>query len=698
MLLLGILTGYLIFKQQTSQKLQDLAMASELAAAAGIIKHGGYQASPQRGSVRELADLEELPPPRSRDAEMMLNTTRVWTQPLLELYTFFTDAVDITELDTVVFLRQLLQSLSDSNDDKVAAFANDTSSLLSPEVVEVFIGVARDILSYFRQRRSSALLLLLREISVSGGISLSDVDPDVLQRELNEVMNLTALNQWYGLVGQFDTHASFETRLSRTRAAQESNAAKLLTDSQMKGRRMLQAAGRLWHRQHPAATRQLHGIASIPAISGDQALAEDTLPTISPPLTLRDMICMVENFSPVGVKGLSLPAEYSNSSYNHSIKGKEGPVTCGEPLSVVPFRHAGVAFKRVVIPVVFHCQRFPVEGTLHPPIWEPEKAAQNLIDVTNKLFKDTLIQFKLQEVRSDPKQFPYLMLASMTDWQSCTGKLQRGSAGGLGRKGVVEYSIANTPCRAPAEAISWVNVDLAGECNPDQEGAGFPCLKDTAKFPEVAALAEQHVINIIVGGSQSPLYCNWTDSEICSSLYLGYSTALGPWFTEASPTWQEGLSEENFIFVTWDMFSPSVKNALRFWDGGAVTLAHELGHYLGLMHTHAGPQCEGDGLRKADAVPDTPVNMQTVQWAASKGLAVELATWCSSFRNGKAPSTETLLKFKTCTQDPLMIDNVFNLLSYLPDSCSVVLTPNQIARLQWATSTFRPKLMAAFAA
>lgn len=65
---------------------------------------------------------------------------------------------------------------------------------------------------------------------------------------------------------------------------------------------------------------------------------------------------MVERFSPVGVKGLTLPAEYSNSSYNHSMKAEEGPLTCGEPMPLVPFRHAGVTFKRVVIPVVFHCE------------------------------------------------------------------------------------------------------------------------------------------------------------------------------------------------------------------------------------------------------------------------------------------------------------------------------------------------------
>jgi hypothetical protein len=86
---------------------------------------------------------------------------------LRELYTFFTDAEDITEESTVIFLRQLQQALSDSEDDRLAAFGNATSSLLSPEVIDVFIGVARDILSYFRQCQSTVLLGLLREISDS---------------------------------------------------------------------------------------------------------------------------------------------------------------------------------------------------------------------------------------------------------------------------------------------------------------------------------------------------------------------------------------------------------------------------------------------------------------------------------------------------------------------------------------------------
>lgn len=169
-------------------------------------------------------------------------------------------------------------------------------------------------------------------------------------------------------------------------------------------------------------------------------------------------------------------------------------------------------------------------------------------------------------------------------------------------------------------------------------------------------------------------------------------------FTQVSPTWSEASLTENWVFMTWDEFAPMWRNSKRFWDGGGVTFAHEVGHYLGLMHTHAGTTpCEGDGLTKADAIPDTPVNLQTAQWAAQNGLAVQLARWCSYFRTGKKPDPKELLPFNSCKVDVLAIDNVFNLLSYSPDACSMLVSPNQIARMQWAIAKFRPKMMATYA-
>lgn len=89
-------------------------------------------------------------------------------------------------------------------------------------------------------------------------------------------------------------------------------------------------------------------------------------------------------------------------------------------------------------------------------------------------------------MRYDVQKYPYLLLGSLKDWQECTG-------------------------------------------NPSQEAAGFPCLADTAKFPDFAALTAKHVLSVIVSGSQTPTFCNGTKEEVCNSLYMGYTGSIGPW-------------------------------------------------------------------------------------------------------------------------------------------------------------------------
>jgi hypothetical protein len=54
------------------------------------------------------------------------------------------------------------------------------------------------------------------------------------------------------------------------------------------------------------------------------------------------------------------------------------------------------------------------------------------------------------------------------------------------------------------------------------------CLQETAKFLEVAALAEKHVINVFIGGSRTSLFCNITTvGSFCSTLYFGYTCGAG---------------------------------------------------------------------------------------------------------------------------------------------------------------------------
>lgn len=118
----------------------------------------------------------------------------------------------------------------------------------------------------------------------------------------------------------------------------------------------------------------------------------------------------------------------------------------------------------------------------------------------------------------------------------------------------------------------------------------------------------------------------------------------------------------------------------------------------GLMHTHEGTKpCDGNGINKADAVPDTPVNMQTDVWASQHNGLATLTGWCSDFRIGKKPPVDELSVFNSCNS-PGSMDNVFNVMSYTPDPCTLYFTPNQIARMQWAIASFRPKMMQEHAA
>lgn len=362
-------------------------------------------------------------------------------------------------------------------------------------------------------------------------------------------------------------------------------------------------------------------------------------------MSLQEMLCAIKPYSPTGLQGIKLPAGNSSSS--------SGAIPC-KPPELGLFQHGNVVFQPVEVPVVFHLQRFNSNDVLQPPVWQPEKAGQRLIDVTNRFYKGSGIQFKLQEVRYDVTRDNYLLLATQEDWQLCSA-------------------------------------------NSKESNAGFPCLTATSQFPSVTALTSKHVINVFVSGSNDPTagFCNPGQASICRLIWLGYSRALGPWFSEPSETWKEGKSDENWVFINWDLFNPSGKNSERFWDGGAAALAHELGHYLGLMHTHEGASpCDGDGITKADAVPDTPVNKETNSFADDKGLLPRLSGWCSDFRNGKSPNPAEILPFNSC-EVPGRVDNIWNVMSYAPDACCMMFTPNQIARLQWAIASFRPKLMQA---
>lgn len=128
------------------------------------------------------------------------------------------------------------------------------------------------------------------------------------------------------------------------------------------------------------------------------------------------------------------------------------------------------------------------------------------------------------------------------------------------------------------------------------------------------------------------------------------------------------------IYINYDRFSPDALNRASAWEGGGVVLAHEIGHYFGLLHTF-----EGGCNPPDDGVSDTPPNLDPDSgWQLS--WLKELTDWCKRFRQGEGPDPQQLMKYKSCPNrgGKDVIDNVFNMMSYLDDVCRMMWSENQV--------------------
>lgn len=91
----------------------------------------------------------------------------------------------------------------------------------------------------------------------------------------------------------------------------------------------------------------------------------------------------------------------------------------------------------------------------------------------------------------------------------------------------------------------------------------------------------------------------------------------------------------------------------------------------------------------AESQPDAHLNQQ-------------LAEWCTAFREGDMPRPQVheLLRYESCPSvnegiEGGVVDNVFNLLSYLPDACCMVMSQGQVVRLHEMVVQYRPGMVAA---
>jgi hypothetical protein len=114
----------------------------------------------------------------------------------LAFYTYDNDAMLITERLSATFLQQLKQQLAVGG------------SQLQTLDIQPFVRIAKDVLSYLRYSNSQALLPLLRQYSGSGTLDVADIDPDVLQGEVVQLLNVTRLGEWYRAASQYDVPGS----------------------------------------------------------------------------------------------------------------------------------------------------------------------------------------------------------------------------------------------------------------------------------------------------------------------------------------------------------------------------------------------------------------------------------------------------------------------------------------------------------
>jgi hypothetical protein len=124
-----------------------------------------------------------------------------------------------------------------------------------------------------------------------------------------------------------------------------------------KGRRTQQQRRiTLQQQQQQRHVRHLQAAASIPYIPDTQpstaaaaaAVADDVIPTSSPEMSLQEMLCAIEPYSPTGLQGMKLPAGNTSSSSSGAIK-------C-QPPELGLFQHNNVVFRPIVVPIVFHCE------------------------------------------------------------------------------------------------------------------------------------------------------------------------------------------------------------------------------------------------------------------------------------------------------------------------------------------------------
>lgn len=246
---------------------------------------------------------------------------------------------------------------------------------------------------------------------------------------------------------------------------------------------------------------------------------------------------------------------------------------------------------------------------------------------------------------------------------------------------------------------------------------------------KLTPIAEAHnvqdfVINLWVGGDfDSGIFGCPKQAWLCrDENQLNGASNFQPGDGSNMPKNQDGKIKGQWVWFNYARFAPDLLNNAEQFEGGGGTVAHEVAHYLGLLHPDLG-ECSLPN----DACTDTPPN-KSPDHAFSPRQYQDLVAWCKAFRRGQQPDPKQLRGYQSCKPGDIKgkpppgaiipgnaggtgsiqrpryydvpadsIDNVFNIMSYYHDACRMYFTENQVARMQYVMATYRDGTMNKYA-
>jgi hypothetical protein len=155
-----------------------------------------------------------------------------------------------------------------------------------------------------------------------------------------------------------------------------------------------------------------------------------------------------------------------------------------------------------------------------------------------------------------------------------------------------------------------------------------------------------------------------------------------------------------WIYMLYDMFEPSISNSASDYDYGGDVLIHEVGHYLGLHHTHEGGCNDEDGVADTAAAQNANeqrwqsemTNKVCMPFKAARYAPQDSAAQRQNYERADAAYQRLASVADSCPDSPGS-DNVFNYMSY-QDYCSWEFTVGQVERMWAETYIRRPRMFA----